>query len=97
IEPATILTVMAEGIKFDTDTIVVPAGAEVTITLENRDSIALHDLAIDTDDDAKTQIFRGELFEGDDTRDYTFTAPAAGIYLFRCDAHPDMNGAFITR
>jgi plastocyanin len=96
-EPSTQLTVVADGLEFDTDTLVVPASTDVSITLENQDSGTLHNVAVYTDDDDRTEIFRGELFEGDDTRTYSFTSPAAGVYLFRCDAHPDMNGAFVVR
>jgi hypothetical protein len=28
---------------------------------------------------------------------YSFTAPPAGLYAFRCEAHPDMNGVFIAK
>jgi plastocyanin len=98
VEPRTAMTVVADGLEFDTDTIVVPANTEVSITFENRDTGTLHNIAVYTDDgDDRTEIFSGELFQGEDTRTYTFTAPDPGVYLFRCDAHPDMNGAFIAK
>ena len=98
VQPQTTLTVVADGLKYDTDTIVVPAGQEVSITLDNQDSGTLHNVAVYTDSEGdREEVYRGELFEGEETRTYTFTSPAAGVYLFRCDAHPDMNGAFIAR
>jgi plastocyanin len=96
-QPETAVTVTAKNIKFDKKTIVVPAGQEVSLTLDNEDSGTLHNIAIYTDDDDKEEIHRGDLFKGKDQQTYTFTAPAAGVYLFRCDAHPDMNGAFIVK
>ena len=98
VQPQTELTVVADGLKFDTDTIVVPAGQDVSITLDNQDSGTLHNVAVYTDGDGdREEVYRGELFNGKEVRTYSFTAPAPGIYLFRCDAHPDMNGAFIAR
>jgi plastocyanin len=99
VQPQSEQTVVAKNMDFDTSTIVVPALAEITITFENQDSNALHNIAIYEDDDGSRgdEVYRGELFNGTETRTYTFTAPEAGVYLFRCDAHPDMNGAFIAR
>jgi len=98
VQPQTAITVVADGLDFDTDTIVVPAGAGLSITLDNQDSGTLHNISVYTESDAeRTQVYQGELFEGEAVQTYTFTAPAAGIYLFRCDAHPDMDGAFIAK
>ena len=98
IEPSAQITVVADGLEFDTDTIVVPAATEVSITLDNQDSGTMHNVAVYIDEDGdRTEVFRGELFNGRDVRTETFTAPEAGVYLFRCDAHPDMNGVFIAK
>ena len=98
VQPQTELTVVAEDLEFDTDTIVVPAGEEVSLTLDNQDSNAMHNIAVYVDEGGeREEVFRGDLFEGVESRTYTFTSPEAGVYLFRCDAHPDMNGAFIAR
>jgi plastocyanin len=97
LQPQAELTVVAEDLEFDTDTIVVPAGQEVSITLDNQDSGTLHNIAVYTEGEDRQTIYEGELFNGTETRTYTFTAPPAGVYLFRCDAHPDMNGAFIAK
>ena len=96
-QPQTDITVTAKNLKYDTDTIVVPAGQDISITLNNEDSGTLHNIAIYTDEEKKQEIYRGDLFKGKDQQTYTFTAPAAGIYLFRCDAHPDMNGVFVVK
>jgi plastocyanin len=96
VQPQTELTVVAEDLEYDIDTIVVPAGSAVSITLDNRDGGTLHNLAVYTEGEA-TKIFGGDLFQGEATQTYSLTAPAAGLYAFRCDAHPDMNGAFIAK
>jgi plastocyanin len=97
VQPQTELTVVADDLEYDTDTIVVPANAEVSITLDNRDGGTLHNLAVYTQGSESTRVFAGDLFEGEATQTYSLTAPGAGIYSFRCDAHPDMNGVFIAR
>jgi plastocyanin len=95
--PSASLGLSAKGLKFDKKTLVVPASQYVTIHLDNKDGGVLHNLSVYTDRSAKTKLFAGETFQGNATKDYSFTAPAAGVYYFRCDVHPDMNGAFIVK
>lgn len=98
VQPMTEVTVVANDLEFDTDTIVMPAGQEVSLTLENQDGGTLHNIAVYIDEDGeREEVYRGELFEGDNSRTYTFQAPPSGVYLFRCDAHPEMSGAFIAK
>ncbi|HWO73175.1 MAG TPA: cupredoxin domain-containing protein [Dehalococcoidia bacterium] len=96
-EPSTSLSISARDIKFDKDTLVAKADSEVVIRFENRDNGIVHNVAVYTDSSARTAIFKGDLFNGTETREYRFRAPAAGVYYFRCDAHPNMNGAFIAK
>ena len=98
VQPVGELTVVANDLEYDTDTIVMPAGQDVSITLDNQDGGTLHNIAVYIDEDGeREEVYRGELFEGEASKTYAFTAPPAGVYLFRCDAHPDMNGVFVTR
>ena len=94
---APTLSITAKDLKFDKKALVMPPNQSVIIELRNEDGGALHNVAIYTDGSAKNVIFRGELFGGVRTVSYRFTTPAAGVYYFRCDAHPDMNGAFIAK
>jgi plastocyanin len=94
-EPASSFNVVANDLKFDTDTLVAVADEEVVISLENQDN-ATHNIAVLTEKSGDV-IFRGELFTGEETKEYRFQAPAPGVYYFRCDAHPEMEGVFITR
>jgi plastocyanin len=89
------IDLVAENIAFDTETITVPAGAEVTINFENRDAVQ-HNFAVYESSDAGTIIFRGEII-GRGNATYTFTAPEEpGTYFFRCDVHPaQMTGTFV--
>lgn len=91
------LTVVAEGVQFDTNTIDLQAGQEANIDFVNRDSVP-HNIAIyetpqaaENPDDA---IFTGDQITASETT-YTFEAPPAGDYYFQCDVHPAMNGDVI--
>ena len=89
----------ARDMQFDTDILVAPAGATVTVTFENRDAGVQHNLAVYTDASAATPIFRGQVITGPKTATYTFTAPSTpGTYFFRCDPHPtQMTGSFVVQ
>jgi plastocyanin len=95
--PSPALEIRAKGTKFDKDTLVAPAGAQVVLTFDNQDSGVNHNVAVYINKSAHENLFRGDIFEGKETREYRFQAPAAGVYYFRCDVHPDMDGVFITR
>jgi len=84
---------------FDTNTITVPAGANVTVNFNNKDTGIPHNLAVYTDSNATTSIFKGKIITGSSTTVYQFTAPSTpGIYFFRCDTHPTiMTGKFIVQ
>jgi plastocyanin len=87
----------AENLAFDTSTITVPAGAEVTVNFDNMDDGIPHNVAVYTDSSATEEIFVGETITGPAETTYTFTAPEEpGTYFFRCDIHPQqMTGDFI--
>jgi plastocyanin len=81
---------------FSTDTIRVRAGAQVTISFTNDDSLP-HNVAIYRDQNAQQPLFVGKVITGPgETINYEFQAPSdRGTYFFRCDVHPWMNGKFI--
>ncbi len=83
--------IVAAGIEFDLDRIVLPANTDVTVVLRNEDR-AQHNVAIYTDETLSEEIFVGELFTGPETQEYEFAAPDPGEYYFHCDVHPSMNG-----
>ena len=85
---------------FDPNEFTVPAGAEVTLNLNN-DGTAIHNMRVagddneyDTDDDA---VSEEEVISGGDTGVLEWTAPdEAGEIDFRCDFHPtEMTGTII--
>jgi plastocyanin len=87
------VTVTAQNIAFDTDTIELPADTESTITLVNEDTEP-HNIAIYTDDTVAENLFRGDTVTGDRI-DYTVPPLDAGEYYFQCDVHPTMNGSVV--
>ncbi len=89
---------MAKNIAFNTSTITVPAGANVTVNFDNQDANVPHNLAVYDSANLKTTIFKGDIITGPKTITYTFDAPTTpGTYYFRCDVHPGMNGQFIVK
>ncbi len=84
-------SIVAEGNAFATDQIVLAAGKQASIELENRDS-AQHNLSIYEDEGASDALFEGDLVDPASSATYEFDAPPKGEYYFQCDVHPDMNG-----
>jgi plastocyanin len=92
------LQIVAENTKFDKSSLQVPAGAEVTVTMDNRDSLE-HSFSLYPSADSNDPLFAGPRFEGPSFLTYEFTAPETpGTYQFRCDVHPQaMRGDFIVK
>jgi plastocyanin len=90
------LTVVAQNIAFDTDTIELPADTATTITFQNQDPPdVLHNIAIYSDDSLSEVLFAGDVIPGGDTIEYEIDPLPAGEYYFRCDVHPNMNGTVV--
>ena len=91
------INLVASGIAFDRGQITVPAGSQVTINFDNRDTGIPHNFALYADISATAPIFKGDIITGPSMTTYYFTAPARpGTYYFQCDVHPSlMNGQFI--
>ncbi|MCU0629060.1 MAG: cupredoxin domain-containing protein [Methanoregulaceae archaeon] len=87
--------IKANNFAFDVSTITVPAGSRVIVEFENEEGVP-HNVAFYTSPSLSSTIYKGEIITGPREITYTFTAPATpGIYYFRCDVHPDMDGQFI--
>jgi plastocyanin len=97
-QPTEHVTVVAGDRLFDLETIRVPAGSRVTITLENLDADP-HNIAIYESRAAEEEIFVSETIAGRGTETKgSFDAPPPGRYFFRCDVHPvTMVGDFIVQ
>ena len=82
-EPVTEFTIVAEDLRFDLDRIVVPAGEEVTATIENRDDGIGHNFSVALPGgEAKTEVEAGTV-----TQTLRFTVPEPGEHDFVCDPH----------
>lgn len=86
------LTVVAENIQFDADTLEAAAGQPFTITLDNQDEGVPHNVAIYETDAMQDALFKGEIFDGAAEMTYDVEPLEAGSYHFVCDIHPNMNG-----
>lgn len=95
----TIVNLTAKNFAFNTGTITVPAGANVTINFDNQDSGVPHNFAVYETSAAQKTIFKGPTITGPNKTTYTFTAPSKpGTYFFRCDTHfTAMTGQFIVK
>jgi plastocyanin len=82
--------IVASGVKFNLDKLIIKAGVEVTLSMTNKDSGIPHNLAIV---ESGTTVFSGEQFVGIETTNYTIPALDANkIYTFKCEVHPNMKG-----
>ncbi len=82
-EPVTEVTIVAEDLRFDLERIVVPAGEEVTVTVDNRDQGIGHNIAVSLPDgEAATEVESGPV-----EQTLRFTVPEPGEYDFVCDPH----------
>jgi plastocyanin len=93
-----VVGLVAKGIEFNSSKVTVPAGSNITLNFDNQDLNIPHNVAIYTDNFAKTTIFKGKVVTGPAKIAYNFSAPTTpGTYFFRCDIHPQMNGQFIVQ
>jgi len=88
-------TIVARDMKFQTASVEVKAGTNVTVHFDNQDS-APHNVAIYTDSSAAQKISVGEIVSSG-TKDQVVPALAAGTYFFRCDVHTNMTGTIVAK
>jgi plastocyanin len=88
------VTVVASNFAFDTTEIDLPPALS-SITFDNKDPGATHNIAIFTDESASTSLFDGPDVLGPGTATYDVPALDPGTYYFHCDTHPTMNGSVV--
>jgi plastocyanin len=81
------VTVSANNLKFDTDTLNAPAGREFTIQFINKEAIT-HNVVIYRDQTKQDLLFKGPDVSKK-TELFTVTPLPAGTYFFVCTYHPD--------
>jgi len=80
--------VAMENMSFGFDEIKVPVGQEITINLENLDSVP-HDFFIQGLDQGS------EILQSSDSTTFTFTINEAGTYNVICNFHPSMQAKIV--
>jgi plastocyanin len=88
--PAADVTVQAKDIAFVQTTWTGPAGKAFKLAFDNEDAGVPHNIAIK--DASGAEVFKGEIFNGVETRVYDVPALPAGSYTFACSVHPNMSG-----
>src|SRR3954468_7244307 len=89
---ANVVRISASGIKYEQDTLTAKAGTPFQIQFENKDAGVPHNVALHTGGSTGAEIFKGEIFNGVETRTYDVPALDAGAYAFVCSVHPTMIG-----
>lgn len=84
------LDLTAANIAYDKATLEAPADTPFTIAFQNNDASVPHNVEIK--DASGASVFKGEIFNGVDSRLYAIPALAAGDYTFACSVHPNMTG-----
>jgi plastocyanin len=88
--PAADIVLTAKDITFDQASITGPADVPFTIALVNDDQGVPHN--VELLDSGGTVAWKGDIFDGVDTRVYDVEPLPAGAYTFLCSVHPSMTG-----
>jgi plastocyanin len=84
------VSVEAKGIAFTQTSWTGPANKPFTIAFSNQDPGTPHNIEIK--DSTGAVAFKGDIFNGVDTKTYQVPALPAGDYTFSCVVHPNMTG-----
>jgi plastocyanin len=86
------VAITASALAFDPTEITAPAGEPFQIEFSNKDAGTPHNVAIHKDSPTGAEVFKGDIFNGVETRTYEVPALDAGTYAFVCTVHPTMVG-----
>jgi plastocyanin len=84
------VTVEAKDIAFVQSTWTAPAGKPFKLAFDNEDTGVPHNVTLK--DSSGAEVFKGDIFNGVDTRVYDVPALPAGQYTFFCSVHSNMSG-----
>jgi plastocyanin len=84
------VTIHAKGIAFTETSFTAPAGKPFTLAFVNEDAGTPHN--VELKDSAGAVAYKGEVFNGVETRVYDVPALAAGTYPYVCSIHSNMTG-----
>lgn len=88
--PAADVQIEAKDIAFLEKTVTAPAAKPFTIAFANQDQGTPHDVALK--DGTGAIVWKGDVFNGVETRIYQVPALPAGTYTFLCIVHTTMTG-----
>lgn len=88
-EAGEVITLDALNIQWVERELSAPADAPFTIRFNNQDAGVPHNVEIKQNG---ASVFKGDIFNGVETRDYAVPALAAGTYDYICTVHPNMIG-----
>jgi plastocyanin len=84
------VTIHAQGIAYVETTFTAPAGKPFTIAFANEDQGTPHN--VELKDSSGAVAYKGEVFNGVETRVYDVPALPAGTYPYVCSIHSNMTG-----
>ena len=93
--PNADVSISASAITFGSNEFRAPAGTPFTIAFANEAPKTPHNIAIHDGSATGPEVWRGEVFEGIQTKVYDVPAIPAGTYTFICTVHPTMTGTAI--
>jgi plastocyanin len=85
-EPITLI-VTARGLKFQPESLSIPAHVAVTLIMDNLDTGVAHDIGVNVVGGGRTETCAGPCKSS-----FVFAAHVAGSYHFFCSLHPEMVG-----
>ena len=91
------LKISAQNIAYDTATLEAPANTPFQIEFTNNDAGIPHNVAIHEGTPTGPEVWKGDIFNGVETRVYDVPALPAGTYGFVCSVHPNMTGTLTVR
>jgi plastocyanin len=90
-----VLELSAQNVQYDTDSLEAPADTPFQIRFANNDAGVPHNVEIR--DSMSMSLWKGEIFNGIETRVYDVPALPAGTYTFVCTVHPNMVGTLTVK
>jgi plastocyanin len=92
------MTIVAANIAYDPPAAVIPAGAALRITLDNRDVDVPHNVQLLAGPGFTTTLAKSEIVTGPaTTQQITVSGLMPGNYRFACEVHPNMTSELSVR
>ena len=92
-----LVQISALGLKFEQSSVTAPANTPFQVVFENKDPGTPHNISLRLGDANGSELFKGAVFNGVETRTYDVPAIDAGSYAFVCTVHPTMIGTLTAK